>query len=178
MDNLRHILCLKTITIIALATLFISTMPIRQSQAEEDRRDRDRDREKEVSCPCDFWKATSFAKRQVEEIGGEFDITECEVTANAVEAFGTTGTCRIELEVETEDDNGLVTECEYIFQCPPADCITVGEDIPGQLALEANCFALGFEVDGLSSEQEDACRDDIIKISERVFDQMCEDTLD
>ncbi len=86
MNIITHISYIKLITIIALATLFISTMSIREAQARHG-----------VTCPCHFWAATLIAKSQARQIDGAFEIDECNLNTG-VEAFGTsasTTACRI-----------------------------------------------------------------------------------
>ncbi|MDA2921375.1 hypothetical protein MYX76_18100 [Desulfobacterota bacterium AH_259_B03_O07] len=158
MNVLRQILCLKTITIIALATFFISTMSIREAQPGH-----------RVICPCHFFSATFTAKRQVKKIGGQFEIDTCTDTLNVeVVAEGESATCRIELEVEENSEN----ECGYEFQCP-VNMTSLNGITNGEIDIDDDEFVLAFDLDGLSTAEIDACRQQVIFISEFIFNTPC-----
>ncbi len=83
MNILRQILCLKIITIIALATLFISTMSIREAQAFHG-----------VKCPCPLIK-TFLVQVKLAKAFGVFnrDDLVCEKTAVGAALEQSTSTC-------------------------------------------------------------------------------------
>ena len=164
MNILRQILCLKIITIIALATFFISTMSIREAQAGHS-----------VTCPCRFVSATFIAKRQARATpptGGVFDITSCNLSNGTVRALGTTSgndpDCRLDFEVEDEGAGEFVCSCE--FQCHPFS----GLEPSSELDFGDNIgFALRFAAEDITQAEFDACRQQVIFISQFIFNQPC-----
>ncbi|MGB7292546.1 MAG: hypothetical protein WBD99_10270 [Thermodesulfobacteriota bacterium] len=155
MNLLRKIISLKLITIIALATLFVSTTPIREAQATL----------LLATCPCSFLSALVFARKEVRQIGGSFVIEQCTDGSSSIEAFGEND-CRIEFEAE--DDGIGEFECGYEFQCGELEDtgdpeIDVGDD----------SFALAFDKVGLSQAEFEACRRQIKFISLLFFGVGC-----
>jgi hypothetical protein len=146
----------KFITIIALATLFISTMSVRQSQAGS-----------KVKCPCDYISALTSAQILAAKIGGPFPfrINECldesEDEGEDIHAqTGDSATCFVELSAERGAEAGEA-ECDYEFTC--------GED-----EVPPSFFTLKTEEDNLTDQEYEACRKKIEFISEKLFHVECQ----
>jgi len=103
MNILRQILCLKIITIIALATLFISTMSIREAQARH-----------RVKCPCPLAK-TFLLQTKLAKAFGFFnrDDIVCLSTATSALLIHNTynTTCSYSIAVGSTSQPSLPGEC-------------------------------------------------------------------
>jgi hypothetical protein len=161
----RHVFTLKFITIIALATLFISAMSIMEAQALL---------LTIVRCPCSYLSALYLAKKEARKIGGSFAIDTCSTEAGEQDddhaglvAEGETGfPCTLEFEAENDADpqNPPQFECSYELTC--------GE-LLGSPEVDENEFFLAFGVDDLSDAEFEACRKEIKFISLFIYGVAC-----
>jgi hypothetical protein len=145
----------KLITIIALATLFMTTTTFAATTTAISY----------SACPCDYSTAFLFAKNQVKKIGGSFVIGGCydDVVNSLTLATGyydgnnNNTTCFVGLSAQYVEGVYL---CGYEFDCEE---VTTPEDPPLIFTL---VFSKGDNQEqGLSPAQFDACRKKIEYIS-------------
>ena len=150
----------KGSTVLRIALLIAFAMAAGPALAHDDR----------VECPCGFAHALAFAQKQAAELGASFSIDECTQTVDGITAESAspesivTGDCRIEFEVEAEDDG---FECGYELQCGFIECN--GDEIDA----EGNSLALALDIEDLTEAQFLACILQVRNISQNTFGTPC-----
>ncbi len=141
---------LKFIAIIVLATLFVSTISVRQSEA------------KRVKCPCNYLGALGLAKSEYAGV----NIDECvtPVDEQGLEATGGSGACQVQLEA-TDDMYGDVN-CGYEIRCDAGDIDT------DPVLNDGPYLFLKSEIP-VDPAQFDACINTIEFIAEKLFHAQC-----